>query len=177
MENKKRTYLSPLIPRQERFCRAYVHYGQAAAAARAAGYAPRSSNRQGWRLMRSARIQARIREIQAELARHGAQASDAMVGKLEVVYARALAEHQFYAAGRAVQLQAQLMKPGPVEAAVGAATDAATGAVTDSSANEPPREMCTSGVQMRPGSPKPSQKYTSMEVKEHGGLRAGRGGG
>ncbi len=173
MENKPRIYESPLIPRQERFCRAFVHYGQAAAAAREAGYAPRSSNRQGWRLMRSQRIQARIREIQAELGRQGEQASAVMVGKLEVVYRRALGDHQFTAAGRAVQLQAQLMKAN----AAGAETDVESDALVEAPSEGPAPEMCTSGVQMRTGPPKVSQKYTSPDVSVPARLPAARRGG
>ncbi|MEK9725732.1 MAG: terminase small subunit, partial [Rhodospirillaceae bacterium] len=80
----------PFLPRQERFCRAFVHYGTASTAAQSAGYAPQSANRQGWRLLRAPRIQARIRELQAELAAHQDRADDAIFGKLEVVYRRAL---------------------------------------------------------------------------------------
>ena len=63
------------------------------------------------------RIQARIREIQAELADHQNRERDVVVGKLEVVYQRALEDHHFYAAARAAELQARLTGVGRAPAA------------------------------------------------------------
>jgi len=171
-----------LIPRQERFCQAFVHYGAAAAAARAAGYAPASSRRQGWRLMRAPRIQARIREIQADLADHRDRADAAVIGKLEIVYRRALEDHQYYAAARAAYLQAQLMRR-HANAPAGAMEDGPAGVVKDGPAGvvkDAPMgamEMDTSGVHKCPESPKPSPMCPSPEAAVSNGLRvAGRGG-
>jgi len=72
-----------------------VHCGVAAAAARDAGYRPRSARKQGWRLLRSPVIRARIRAIQAALGNHRDRDREALMGKLEVVYVRALEDHQF----------------------------------------------------------------------------------
>jgi len=99
----------PLNARQERFCQAFVHFGQATVAAREAGYAPRSCKQQGWRMLRTDRVRSRIRAIQAELADHRGRKHNAIVGKLEVVYQRALEDHHFYAAARAAELQARIV--------------------------------------------------------------------
>ena len=58
-----------LTLRQERFCQAFVLWANAANAAREAGYESKWARKQGYRLMRTARIRVRIQEIQAEMAR------------------------------------------------------------------------------------------------------------
>ena len=98
----------PLNPRQERFCHAFVYYANGAHAASEAGYTPRSSRKQGYRLLRTARIRGRIRDIQAQLSRDNCRDMDVLLGKLENVYRRAVEDHHFYAAARAVELQAKL---------------------------------------------------------------------
>ena len=98
--------LKPLTPRQERFCHEFVNWAQGAVAAREAGYQAKWSRKQGSRLLATARIRARIRDIQAQLARDGGADMDTLIGKLEVVYRRAIEDHHFYAAARAVELQA-----------------------------------------------------------------------
>ncbi len=158
-----------LIPRQERFCHAFVHYGTATTAARTAGYAPRSSKRQGWRLLRSPRIQARIREIQAGLADHQGRADAAIIGKLEVVYRRALEDHQFHAAARAAQLQGQFMRR--------RGRDLEGDTDVRPSAPDATPEMDTSGTLSCPESQKSSQKYPWPDASVGAGLRAGGRGG
>ncbi len=79
-------------------------------AAREAGYQAKWSRKQGSRLLATERIRARIREIQAQLARDGGADMDTLIGKLEVVYRRAIEDHHFYAAARAVELQAKLTR-------------------------------------------------------------------
>jgi phage terminase small subunit len=100
--------MTPLRARQERFCRRFVEFACAATAARAAGYAPKSARNAGYRLLRHPRIAARIAEIEAETARIHSRTSDVLVGKLENVYRRAVVDHQFQAAARAVDLQARI---------------------------------------------------------------------
>ncbi|MCG8510510.1 MAG: terminase small subunit [Rhodospirillales bacterium] len=95
--------------RQERFCRAYVEYGSARAAALEAKYEPRWAANHGYRLLKQPRIRARISRIQAETAEQACRDTDVLLGKLEAVYARALEDHHFHAAARAVDLQAKLM--------------------------------------------------------------------
>ena len=109
-----RTY--PLAPkpapkltlRHERFCQAFVLYANAATAACEAGYQSKWARKQGYRLMRTARIRARIQEIQVQMARDHGRDLDVLIGKLEVVYRRAIGDHHFTAAARAVELQARL---------------------------------------------------------------------
>ena len=99
---------TPLNPRQERFCQGFVVYATAATAAIEAGYSRKWSRKQGYRLLRTDRIRARIREIQSSLAAGHGRDMDVLLGKLEVVYCRAIEDHHFYAAARAVELQAKL---------------------------------------------------------------------
>ena len=100
--------MKPLKPRQERFCRRFAEFGCAATAARAAGYAPRWAKSAGYRLLRHPRIAARIAEIEAQTARLHSRTDEVLVGKLENVYRRAIVDHQFHAAARAVDLQARI---------------------------------------------------------------------
>lgn len=100
----------PLNHRQERFYRAFVQYGAAATAASEAGYAARSAKKQGWRLLRAGAIRQRIREVQAEIAEHHGRIDEVLMGKMEIVYQRALEDHQFYAAARAAELQAKFAR-------------------------------------------------------------------
>jgi phage terminase small subunit len=94
--------------RQERFCHQFVECPNATAAAKAAGYRPASARNTGYRLLRDPRVVARIAEIQAELAGRQCRELDSLLGKLETVYRRAIDDHQFSAAARAVELQAKL---------------------------------------------------------------------
>jgi len=100
--------MTPLRARQERFCRWFVELANGAAAARAAGYAPKWANTAGYRLLRHPRIAARIAEIEVETARLHSRTDEVLVGKLENVYRRAVVDHQFHAAARAVDLQAKI---------------------------------------------------------------------
>jgi len=99
---------TPLTPRQERFCQAFVVYATAATAAAEAGYARTNTRQYGSRLLKTDRIRARIREIQSDLAADHGRDIDVLLGKLEIVYRRAIEDHHFYAAARAVELQAKL---------------------------------------------------------------------
>ena len=97
-----------LTPRQERFCQAFVLLANAAYAAREAGYFPKWARKQGSRLMTTGRIRARIGAIQAAMALDNGRDLDTLIGKLEVVYRRAIEDHHYTAAARAVELQARL---------------------------------------------------------------------
>ena len=99
---------STLNSSQERFCQAFVVYATASTAAIEAGYARTNARQHGWRLLQTERIRARINEIQAALAADHGRDMDVLLGKLEVVYCRAIEDHHFYAAARAVELQAKL---------------------------------------------------------------------
>lgn len=100
--------MTRLKPRQEIFCERFVEMGNAAAAAKAAGYAPGSARNAGYRLLSDPRVVSRITEIQTQMAQAHCRQVDILIGKLETVYRRALDGHQFSAAARAVELQAKL---------------------------------------------------------------------
>ena len=104
--------MSNLTPRQERFCQKFVYYLNAAKAARNAGYAPRTANREGYRLLQDPRVARRIQEIQWALAEQHGRDTDTLVGKLEMVYRRAMEDGRYHAAARAVALQAELTTGG-----------------------------------------------------------------
>ncbi|MBK8176218.1 MAG: terminase small subunit [Rhodospirillales bacterium] len=106
--------MSRLKPRHERFCRLFVECTNATLAAKAAGYTPRSARNAGYRLLRHPRIAERICEIQRELAQTHCRNVDVLLGKLETVYRRAIDDHHFAAAARAVELQAKLAGVAPV---------------------------------------------------------------
>jgi len=97
-----------LSPRHEAFCHYFVLWGNASVVACEAGYSPRSSKNQGYRLMRQPRIRARIADIRRELARAYALDAQVLLGKLESLYQRANEDHHFHAAVRAVEAQARI---------------------------------------------------------------------
>jgi len=94
-----------LTLRQERFCQAFVVCPNAADAAREAGYSEASARKQGWRLLRTERVRARLQEIQTGLAADLMDSVDSLIGKLEVVYRLAVEDRRTLAAVRAVELQ------------------------------------------------------------------------
>ena len=118
----------PLTARQERFCQAYVLCPSAARAARRAGYAETSARQQGWRLLTTRRVRARLADIQSQLARDRPEGMDPLIGKLEVIYRQAVADGRTLAAVRAVEAQARLTRlrdrlPPPAEEAADALRD------------------------------------------------------
>jgi len=56
-----------LNEKQERFAQAYVLHRNATEAAKAAGYAPRSANNQGYRLIQLQEVVDRVHELEQEL--------------------------------------------------------------------------------------------------------------
>jgi phage terminase small subunit len=103
-----------LKPRHERFCRSFIECANASVAAKVAGYAPASARNAGYRLLRHPRIAARITEIQRETAQTHCRNVDVLLGKLEMIYRRAVDDQHFSAAARAVELQAKLAGVGTV---------------------------------------------------------------
>ncbi len=118
--------MTVLKARHERFCRWFVELANAAGAARAAGYSPKGANVAGYRLLRHPRVARRIAEIEAETARLHSRGGEVLIGKLENVYRRAIVDHQFQAAARAVGLQARIRVKTP-PAAPPADADASAG--------------------------------------------------
>lgn len=100
--------MGKLKPRHERFCHRFVESANAEAAARAAGYSAAAARNAGYRLLRRPRIAARIAAIQAEIARDACRDVDVLLGKLETIYRRSVADHRFSTAARAVELQARI---------------------------------------------------------------------
>jgi phage terminase small subunit len=97
----------------------------AAKAAREAGYSREWARKVGWQLLRTARVRARLLEIQTDFARELNDGLDPFIGKLEVIYRQAVADHRTLAAVRAVELQARLARlktrlPPPAEEAAAA---------------------------------------------------------
>jgi hypothetical protein len=103
-----------LKPRHERFCRSFVECANATLAAKAAGYTAASARNAGYRLLRHPRIVARITQLHGEMAQAHCRNLDILLGKLETIYRRAVDDHHFAAAARAVELQAKLAGLGPM---------------------------------------------------------------
>jgi len=95
--------------RQERFCHAFLRLANAAEAAREAGYSERSARKQACRLLQTQRIRFRLADIQTETAQHACFGLNAMLAKLQNVYERAIEDRRYYAAARAVDIQARLI--------------------------------------------------------------------
>ncbi len=102
--------MPPLCRRREKFCEAFLRLGNAANAAHEAGYAVRSARQRGYILNRRPEVVERIAEMRAELGHLHRQNADILIGKLETVYNRALENHQFAAAARAVEVQARVAR-------------------------------------------------------------------
>ncbi len=98
----------PLRPRQERFCQLYAVLGNASDAAYQAGYRFAVSRNQGYRLLRRPAIQARVAELQRDLARAIRFDAEVMLGKLEGIYRQAVAGGYYNAAARIVEVQARV---------------------------------------------------------------------
>ncbi len=97
-----------LNERQELFCRYYVRRPVGTEAARAAGYEGKSSAVQASRLLDRPEIQDRIAGLRADIARLHCRDADAILAKLEGVYAQAVEVHQFHAAAYTLHLQARI---------------------------------------------------------------------
>jgi len=97
-----------LNDRQELFCRHYVRRPVGAEAVRAAGYEPKGAAVQACRLLDRRDVRVRIAALRADIARQHCRDQDAILAKLESVYAQAIEMHQFHAAARALTLQAKI---------------------------------------------------------------------
>jgi len=113
-----------LTPRQERFCQFFAEDPNGTRAARYARYGGMDAANRASRLLRQPRIQARIAEIQAELAREACLSTEVFLGKLEIVFRRALDCRNFAAASRAIDLQSRIVARHAVSA--GQALDSET---------------------------------------------------
>jgi hypothetical protein len=96
-----------LTIRQNDFCAHYVATGNAGAAARAAGYSERAAYNQGYRLLKDARVQARIRAVQTEIA-DGVEPG-MVLGRLDELYERAERKGDYRAAARILESMSRLV--------------------------------------------------------------------
>ncbi len=96
--------------RQEAFCEFYDEGGNAAAAARRAGYSGHSARRQGARLMADDNIQQHIATLKKIRARARARALDRelLLERLEELYHACMAEGRLNAAIQTLRLMAQI---------------------------------------------------------------------
>ena len=97
-----------LTSRREMFCRVYVACGNAAEAARQAGYAQDGARQQGHRLLADDTITQRIQELWADAEAARSADRDLLIDKTEQLYDAAMAAKSFNAAARALGLQARL---------------------------------------------------------------------
>lgn len=115
-----------LNARHERFCQYYMSDPSATRAAVAAGYGARTARAQGSRVLARADVAVRLSELQAGVAGRSCASADALMAKLESVYVRAMENHHFHAARKAVEMQARLAGVGlkqPAGAGGGSSAD------------------------------------------------------
>lgn len=102
---KRRT--QGLKPRQDRFCEFFVATGNAADAARQAGYSQRAARSQGHRLLRNPFVEARIRALQSAIA---VKIDPGLIlGRLENLYRLAVEGGAYRAAARILVLQGRMV--------------------------------------------------------------------
>jgi len=125
---------STLNPRQESFCQFYARGGNAARAARLAGYSELSARTQGSRLLKEHSIRRRLAVIREDLREEFAARERGWMDTLDMICRQAVAEGALHPAVRAIEAQARIAKlgistqpPGPgveeTEAAEGAGID------------------------------------------------------
>ena len=155
---------STLTSRQERFCQAFVVYATASTAAIEAGYARSNARQYGSRLLKTERIRARISDIQSGLAADNGRDMDVLLGKLEIVYRRAIEDHHLTAAGRAVEMQARLgrMAKIPALSLSGPPKERGPSSPVDSSLSGPRGRGCPP----KPPGPSSPLARSPSEVKE-----------
>jgi len=96
-----------LTLRQNAFCESFVALGNAADAARQAGYSERAARNQGYRLLKDARVQARIRALQTALA--DKIDPGLVLGRLENLYRLAERDGGYREAARILALMGRLV--------------------------------------------------------------------
>ncbi len=99
--------MTRLSAKREAFCREYTVDGNATRAAVRAGYTEASAKQQGCRLLTNDDVQARVADLQAEVAERNRITVDGQVGKLEKVLQRAMELGQSAAAVQAVMGQSK----------------------------------------------------------------------
>ena len=99
---------TPLTLRQDEFCRHYAATGNAAAAAREAGYAEGSARQTGHELLARADIAERVRAIRAAWRDVEREEAQILLGRLEQAWDVAVEQGSASLMLRAIKLQAEL---------------------------------------------------------------------
>ena len=94
-----------LTPKQQRFCREFLVDLNGTKASVRAGYSERTAYSQASRLLKNAKVAARIAELQAETAKRLEVTVDSVMADLEGLCSSAVAAKQFGPAVRAKELQ------------------------------------------------------------------------
>ena len=97
-----------LNPRQAAFCDHFEETGNAAEAARRAGYSEQSSRFQGSKLMADRNIQQHIATLKNIRARARAMDREVLMARLDDLYEEAMRHHRLNAAIQALRLMAQI---------------------------------------------------------------------
>jgi phage terminase small subunit len=97
-----------LNPRQSAFCSFYEDSGNAADAARRAGYSEHSARRQGHRLLGDDNIQQHIATLKNIRARARAMDREILMARLDDLYEEAMRHNRLNAAIQALRLMAQI---------------------------------------------------------------------
>jgi hypothetical protein len=113
--------MPPLSHRRERFCRRYLATGNAAEAARSAGYSRVSARYQGHRLLNNPAVAARVAELAAAQAERCHGSLQTILVRTESLYQRAAEGRHYSAALRCLAFEARLaaalgLFPDPAEA-------------------------------------------------------------
>ena len=94
--------------RQRQFCEYYVHHGNAARAAREAGYSEPNARYQGNVLLRDSKVRAYVHELRQKYALDTAWDMEDTLDKLEIIYDCAMTAKNYHAAVRAAEAQARI---------------------------------------------------------------------
>ncbi|MSO85429.1 MAG: terminase small subunit [Rhodospirillales bacterium] len=93
--------------RQNEFCECFTATGNAAEAARRAGYSPRTARAQGHRLLKDSRVQTRVRALHTALA--DKIDPGLILGRLENLYRLAEQAGGYRAAARILELMGRFV--------------------------------------------------------------------
>lgn len=102
------SFAEQLNPRQAAFCDYYEESGNAADAARRAGYSEHSSRSQGSKLMADRNIQQHIATLKNIRARARAMDRELLMARLDDLYEEAMRHNRLNAAIQALRLMAQI---------------------------------------------------------------------
>jgi len=107
------TLANPVLnPRQESFCQFYARGGNAARAARLAGYSELSARSQGHRLLKEHGIRRRLAVIREAQREEFAARERGWMDTLDMICRQAVAEGALHPAVRAIEAQARIAKLG-----------------------------------------------------------------